>query len=310
MAKSPKTQPRTATGKKASPDTRTEAEHKALEGVMERTEEGHRKAGREPDKQALVSSGPRAVRRVVQRLLDADLRDLPMLTEDEKLLQSPGDDLGAFTRSDPWRVMRITSEFVEGFDALAQITKGVTVFGSARTGPDDPQYQAARETSRLLAIAGFSIITGAGPGIMEAANRGAAEAGAPSVGFNITLPHEQEPNAFSTPELTFRFHYFSMRKMHLAMRAKALVVFPGGFGTFDELFEILTLTQTEKAPPVPIVLFDRAYWTRVFNFEALAEEGMIGAADLQLFCFAETAEEAWAKLVERGVMAAVEQKIT
>jgi uncharacterized protein (TIGR00730 family) len=137
---------------------------------------------------------------------------------------------------------------------------------------------------------------------MEAANRGAAEVGAPSIGFNITLPHEQEPNAYSTPELTFRFHYFAMRKMHLAMRAQALVVFPGGFGTLDELFEILTLRQTGKAPHVPTVLFDRAYWRSVINFDALLEHGMVSEADRRLVHFAEDAEEIWTTLVDNGLM--------
>jgi uncharacterized protein (TIGR00730 family) len=146
------------------------------------------------------------------------------------------------------------------------------------------------------------IATGGGPGIMEAANRGAADAGAPSIGFNIGLPFEQEPNAFSTPDLTFQFHYFAMRKMHLAMRAAALVVFPGGFGTMDELFEVLTLRQTEKAPAIPIVLFDRDYWKKVINFEALLAEGMIAEDDLNLFEFAESAEEAWDRLVKKGLM--------
>ena len=136
---------------------------------------------------------------------------------------------------------------------------------------------------------------------MEAANRGALDAGAPSVGFNITLPHEQEPNAYSTPELTFLFHYFAMRKMHLAMRANALVVFPGGFGTFDEMFEILTLRQTGKAPPVPVVLVDKAYWTSVIGFDALVEHGMIAASDLDLIGFAEDAEGVWAELLARGL---------
>ena len=139
---------------------------------------------------------------------------------------------------------------------------------------------------------------------MEAANRGAADAGAPSIGFNITLPHEQEPNAYSTPDLTFSFHYFAMRKMHLAMRAKALVGFPGGFGTLDELFEILTLRQTGKAPSIPIVLFDREYWTSVINFEPLAAHGMISSQDMSLFCFADDAEQAWAELVSRGLATA------
>ena len=136
---------------------------------------------------------------------------------------------------------------------------------------------------------------------MEAANRGAVDAGAPTIGFNITLPFEQEPNAYSTPDLTFRFHYFAMRKMHLAMRANALVVFPGGFGTLDELFEILTLRQTDKAPRIPVVLFDEAYWRSVINFDAMIAEGMIKASDLDLFTFAESAEQVWTQLVAGGV---------
>jgi len=166
-------------------------------------------------------------------------------------------------------------------------------------------YRIAREFGRIASERGGAfaprnrwrdnvIATGGGPGIMEAANRGA-----PSIGFNITLPHEQAPNAYITPELSFRFHYFAMRKMHLAMRANALAIFPGGFGTMDELFELLTLQQTQKAPPAPIVLFGESYWRKIINFEALAEEGMISPVDLKLF--AETAEDGWASLVRRGV---------
>ncbi|HYG79627.1 MAG TPA: TIGR00730 family Rossman fold protein, partial [Pyrinomonadaceae bacterium] len=195
----------------------------------------------------------------------------PIVTQDEQLLETPKPD--EFTHTDTWRVFRIMGEFVEGFDELATVTRGVSIFGSARVKPDDEQYKAAQETAARLARAGFAVITGGGPGIMEAANRGAADVGAPSVGFNITLPHEQAPNAYSTPALTFRFHYFAMRKMHLAMRANALVVFPGGFGTLDELFEVLTLIQTRKAPPVAVVLFGRDYWSRVVGWEALAEHG-------------------------------------
>ena len=136
---------------------------------------------------------------------------------------------------------------------------------------------------------------------MEAANRGAADAGAPSIGFNIKLPHEQEPNAYSTPDLTFQFHYFAMRKMHLAMRAAALVVFPGGFGTFDELFEILNLVQTGKMQRVPIICFDREYWTKVVNFPLLIEEGMISAHEHEIFSYADDAEAAWAALVAGGL---------
>jgi hypothetical protein len=145
------------------------------------------------------------------------------------------------------------------------------------------------------------IATGGGPGIMEAANRGAAEAGAPSIGLNIGLPHEQEPNAYSTPDLTFQFHYFAVRKLHFAMRANALVVFPGGFGTLDELFELLTLMQTAKMPTIPVVLVGESYWRRVINFATLVEEGMIAQADLDLFSYAADAEGAWQELVRRGL---------
>jgi uncharacterized protein (TIGR00730 family) len=175
-------------------------------------------------------------------------------------------------------------------------------------------YEEARNFGSIASLRGGAlhpnnglrdnvIATGGGPGIMEAANRGAADAGAPSIGYNISLPHEQGPNPYSTPELTFRFHYFAMRKMHFAMRANALVVFPGGFGTLDELFEILTLEQTSKAPTLPIVLLGRSYWQRVINFDAMVEDGTIDAADLSLFSFVDTAEEAWTELVRRGLKA-------
>ena len=173
-------------------------------------------------------------------------------------------------------------------------------------------YEAARAFGRIVSQRGGAlapqdrwrdnvIATGGGPGLMEAANRGASEAEAPTIGFNITLPTEQKPNPYTTPELTFRFHYFAMRKMHLAMRANALAIFPGGFGTMDELFEILTLRQTQKAPPIPIVLFDRAYWQRVIDFEVLAEEEMTAPADLGLFDFADSVEEAWQILKRKGL---------
>jgi uncharacterized protein (TIGR00730 family) len=165
---------------------------------------------------------------------------------------------------------------------------------------------ASERGGALLPVGGLRdnvIATGGGPGIMEAANRGAADAGAPSIGFNINLPAEQGPNPWSTPDLTFQFHYFAMRKMHFAMRANALVVFPGGFGTLDELFEILTLEQTRKAPPVAILLFDRAYWERIVNFGALVEDGMVDPVDLELFGFVDTPEDAWSELMRRGLMA-------
>jgi len=175
-------------------------------------------------------------------------------------------------------------------------------------------YEEARRFARIVSERGGAfapkhrwrdnvIATGGGPGVMEAANRGAMDAGAPSIGFTISLPEEEHPNRFITPELTFRFHYFAMRKMHLAMRANALVVFPGGFGTLDELFEILTLVQTRKAPAAPIVLFGSAYWKRLVDFGFLVEEGMIGAEDVKLFAFADTAEAAWTELVRMGLHA-------
>ena len=137
---------------------------------------------------------------------------------------------------------------------------------------------------------------------MEAANRGASEAGAPNIGFNITLPHEQVPNSYSTPELTFRFHYFAMRKMHFAIRASALVVFPGGFGTMDELFEILTLRQTGKMDDeLPVVLYDSKFWKSLINFPQFVEAGMIGKTDLDLFDFADSPREAWERLIKRGL---------
>lgn len=140
------------------------------------------------------------------------------------------------------------------------------------------------------------VVTGGGPGIMEAGNRGAYESGGPSVGLNIVLPHEEQPNPYITPELCFQFHYFALRKMHFLMRSVALVCFPGGFGTLDELFEVLCLTQTGKVRRRPILLFDRAFWTSLINFDHLVETGMIAAPDLELFHFVETADEAWSLL--------------
>jgi uncharacterized protein (TIGR00730 family) len=136
-------------------------------------------------------------------------------------------------------------------------------------------------------------VSGGGPSFMEAANRGAADVGAPSIALNIVLPHEQMPNEYVTPALSFRFHYFALRKMHFLMRARALCVFPGGFGTLDELFEVLTLIQTQKISPMPVLMFGKAFWDEIVNFKALADWGTISPADLNLFRFVETADEAW-----------------
>ncbi|HEU0301226.1 MAG TPA: TIGR00730 family Rossman fold protein, partial [Longimicrobium sp.] len=181
-------------------------------------------------------------------------------TEDERLLQSPAEEpqVADFTRSDPWRVFRIMGEFVEGFDTLARTGPAVTIFGSARTPPDDPYYAAARETARLLGEAGFGIITGGGPGIMEAANRGAKDAGVLSVGCNIELPFEQGINAYVDVPINFR--YFFVRKTMFVKYAEAFIIFPGGFGTLDELFEAMTLIQTGKVRDFPVVLFGSEYW--------------------------------------------------
>ena len=165
-------------------------------------------------------------------------------------------------------------------------------------------YEEARKLARMASEAAvvedgmrqFVVCSGGGPSIMEAANRGAAEVGAESLGLNIVLPHEQAPNRYVTPRLSFQFHYFALRKMHFLLRAKAVAVFPGGFGTFDEFFELLTLVQTGKMKPIPILLYGKDFWNRVVNFEALAEEGTISPEDLDLFRFCETAEEGWERI--------------
>ncbi|MGB8623901.1 MAG: TIGR00730 family Rossman fold protein [Paracoccaceae bacterium] len=160
-------------------------------------------------------------------------------------------------------------------------------------------YDVAREFARLMTLRSLEtgcredvIVTGGGPGVMEAGNRGAAEAGGKSIGLNIVLPHEQMPNRYVTPELCFNFHYFGIRKMHFLMRARAVAMFPGGFGTFDEMFEALTLIQTKRMKPVPFLLFGKAFWERIINWQALAEAGTISEGDLDLFHYVETAEEA------------------
>jgi uncharacterized protein (TIGR00730 family) len=167
----------------------------------------------------------------------------------------------------------------------------------AKSGYYEVARELARITSRLprddRGWRHFVVCSGGGPSIMEAANRGAADVGAESVGLNIVLPHEQSPNPYVTPSLSLQFHYFALRKMHFLLRARALAAFPGGFGTFDELFELLTLIQTGKIKPMPVLLFGREFWKRVVNFEALVEEGVISDRDLDIFTYVETAEEAW-----------------
>ena len=208
-------------------------------------------------------------------------RAVPGTTQDEQLLESPRPD--EFTHTDPWRVFRIMGEFVEGFDELATLSRGIAIFGSARTRPDDPDYKAAQETGALLAAQGFAVITGGGPGIMEAANRGAFDAGGLSIGCNIELPFEQKPNPYQTLSLTFK--YFFVRKMMFVKYSLAFVIFPGGFGTFDELFEALTLIQTRKIRNFPIVLFGSHYWSGLLDWvrAVVLPGGKISEHDMDIF---------------------------
>jgi uncharacterized protein (TIGR00730 family) len=247
------------------------------------------------------------------------------MTNNSLQAESPSYRLAAldqdFLLSDSMRGIRFLLEYAKAEEVLRRwrINSTLVAFGSARVREDGPPrhahwYAQARAFGRIASERGgalnppedgvFNVIaTGGGPGLMEAANRGASEAGAPSIGFNITLPAEQQPNPYTTPDLTFRFHYFAMRKMHLAMRAAALIVFPGGFGTMDELFEILTLQQTRKAPCIPTVLVDEEYWRSVVNFQGFVDQGLVTASDCELFSFAQDAEEAWRILEARGVAA-------
>src|ERR1043165_9554041 len=205
-------------------------------------------------------------------------RQVPGTTQDEQLLESPRPD--EFTHTDPWRVFRIMGEFVEGFDELASVSSAVAVFGSARTKPDDPDYKAAEETTAVFAAEGFAVITGGGPGILEAANRGPFDAGGLSIGCNIELPFEQRPNQYQTLTLTFK--YFFVRKMMFVKYSLGFVIFPGGFGTLDELFEALTLIQTKKIRNFPIVLFGRKYWSGMLEWlrNVVQPEGKINEHDL------------------------------
>jgi uncharacterized protein (TIGR00730 family) len=218
-------------------------------------------------------------------------------TQDEQLL---GDEHrhASFTDTDTWRVFRIMGEFVAGFDTLATMGKAVSVFGSARVKPGQPQYQAAVEVARLLGEAGFAIITGGGPGIMEAGNRGAQQAAAPSIGLNIELPFEQGNNRFVG--IPIDFHYFFVRKTMFVKYAQAFVIFPGGFGTMDELFEALTLIQTGKIQNFPVVLFDASYWGGLLAWlqETMRAEGKISPEDIDLMMVTDSPEEVRDFIVE------------
>ena len=286
--------PRTAGGKRANPEQLRASQAEATDWLRERTEEGHRAAGRTPPSQRGSARPSMPARRI-----DDDLRDfIGPVTEDEKLLQHPGHRGADFTRTDPWRVMRIMGEFIEGFDDLASVEKGVSVFGSARTPPDDPQYTAALETSRLLAEAGFSIITGAGPGIMEAANKGARLGGGRSIGCNIELPFEQGANPYVDTLVNFR--YFFVRKTMFIKYSSAFIIFPGGFGTLDELFEALTLIQTGKIYQFPVILFGRHYWAGLIRWlqSRVLVERKISPGDMDLMLLTDDPAEAAHAVIE------------
>jgi uncharacterized protein (TIGR00730 family) len=272
------------------PERMEAAAKESIAGLKERIDEGRRASG---TFKAIVED------KLPRHANDDDIGDFSWaLTEDAKLLQYGG-PRADFRSTDTWRVMRIMSEFIEGFDTLAKVEKGVSIFGSARTHPDDPQYIAATETARLLGEKGFSIITGAGPGIMEAANKGAKLAGAPSIGCNIELPFEQGTNPYVDTAVAFR--YFAVRKTMFIKYSSAFIIFPGGFGTFDELFEALTLIQTGKISQFPVVLFGTHYWAglvRWLNSRVLAER-KISPGDMDLMVVTDDPAEA-ARVVEQA----------
>jgi len=211
--------------------------------------------------------------------------------EDRALLHLPV-ELEDFTRTDPWRILRILGEFVEGFDHLSKIGPAVTIFGSSRTLPGSVYYEAAAKTAELLSEAGLVVMTGGGPGIMEAANLGAYRVGGTSVGCNIQLPLEQRPNPFQTISLDFR--YFFVRKMMFIKYSIAFIFFPGGYGTIDELFEAMTLVQTDKIAHFPVVLFGSDYWRGLTDWirNCMLKEGCISECDMEIFTVVDTPEEA------------------
>ncbi|NDO89456.1 LOG family protein [Cellulosimicrobium composti] len=223
---------------------------------------------------------------------------IPRQTTDQRLLDSRGS--ADWVHSDPWRVMRIQSEFVEGFGALAEVGPAVSVFGSARTRPDHPDYALAEDVGRRLVDEGFAVITGGGPGIMEAANKGASEAGGLSVGLGIELPFEQGMNRYVNLGVNFR--YFFARKTMFVKYAQGFVVLPGGFGTFDELFEALTLVQTHKITEFPVALVGTDYWSGLIDWarDAVVGRGMISAHDLDLVHLCDDPAEAVEYVCARG----------
>jgi uncharacterized protein (TIGR00730 family) len=261
----------------------------AMAQARAREHEGQRQAGRK------IERGRRragAVSTIDDAIRDPDT----VVTEDQRLLDLPHvhED---FRRSEAWRLMRISSELVEGVDALGDVTRAVSIFGSARTSPRDRYYKAARETAKLLARADYAIITGGGPGIMEAANRGARDAGGRSIGCNIELPYEQAANPYIDTLVNFR--YFFVRKTMFIKYSCGFVIFPGGYGTLDELLEALTLIQTGKISHFPVVLFGASYWSGLVSWlrDTVLENGKIGPADMKLLQITDEPEAAAAAIV-------------
>ncbi|WP_040923924.1 LOG family protein [Saccharomonospora iraqiensis] len=217
-------------------------------------------------------------------------------TTDQRLLDSRGPS--DWVHTDPWRVLRIQAEFVEGFGALAEVPRAVTVFGSARTARDDPEYQTGREIGAALANAGFAAITGGGPGAMEAVNRGASEAGGLSIGLGIELPHEQGINAWV--DLGVNFRYFFARKTMFIKYSQAFICLPGGFGTLDELFEALTLVQTKKVTKFPVVLFGSTYWKGLYEWvrDTVLAEGKVSEREAALLHVTDDIDDAVGVVME------------
>ncbi|MEM7176795.1 MAG: LOG family protein [Pseudomonadota bacterium] len=267
-------------------------------------------------------------RRSIFRSADEDISRADTFPETEQT-RSPSYRLAfsdrAFLRSDAMRPVRLQLELQKTEMILLDegIESTVVFFGGARI--PDPDHAETARTAYLQSLSAFYgearqlarmvgeeclrrdgnelvVVSGGGPGVMEAANRGARDVGAPSIGLGIVLPHESAPNSYVTPELSFNFHYFAIRKMHFLMRARAITVFPGGYGTLDELFEALTLIQTKRMDPIPVILFGSEFWKKIINWDALLDAGTIGEGDLDLFRFVDSADEGWAVLHEAGVV--------
>jgi len=255
----------------------------AVAGARSRSQESSRTGAERPN-----------VRQLGAIKVDDAIRD-PTVTADHGLFESSGPV--DFRRSDSWRVLRIFSEFVEGIDALADLDHAVAIFGSARTAPDDPYYAAARATATRLAEAGYAIITGGGPGIMEAANRGARDGRGRSIGCNIELPFEQRPNPWIDTLVNFR--YFFVRKTMFIKYSSAFVIFPGGYGTLDELLEAIELIQTGKISHFPVVLYGKRYWSGLVDWlrDTVLAAGNIADADLKLLKIVDDPDEAAAAVL-------------